>query len=165
MGLKQQSLLNGPLVKNRLKTLIGFYKNTPPCTPRAGVSVFMKSVCSSQSFCFTLSACGGLFYMLPDAWFLCCVCRLWNNLHLFFISFCSSHFLNALIIFQLFYPSVSPSHFILVFHSLSISRWTVSVWHDLSLNLKAKHLMENTVKVSFGLHCGMYFYWLLVYTH
>lgn len=65
MGLKQQSLLNGPLVKKRLKTLIGFYKNTPPCTPRAGVSVFMKSVCSSQSFCFTLSACGGLFYMLP----------------------------------------------------------------------------------------------------
>lgn len=116
MGLKQQSLLNGPLVKKRLKTLIGFYKNTPPCTPRAGVSVFMKSVCSSQSFCFTLSACGGLFYMLPAAWFLCRVCRLWNNLHLFFISlsFCSSHFLNALIIFQLFYPSVSPSLFTLV---------------------------------------------------
>lgn len=103
MGLKQQSLLNGPLVKNRLKTLIGFYKNTPPCTPRAGVSVFMKSVCSSQSFCFTLSACGGLFYMLPDAWFLCCVCRLWNNLHLFFYQlllqsfFKCSHHLSALL--------------------------------------------------------------------
>lgn len=117
MGLKQQSLLNGPLVKKRLKTLIGFYKNTPPCTPRAGVSVFMKSVCLSQSFCFTLSACVGLFYMLPAAWFLCRVCHLWNNLHCFFFSacpFCSSHFLNALIIFQLFYPSVSPSLFTLV---------------------------------------------------
>lgn len=117
MGLKQQSLLNGPLVKKRLKTLIGFYKNTPPCTPRAGVSVFMKSVCSSQSFCFTLSACGGLFYMLPAVWFLCRVCRLWNNLHLFFISLSfllQSFFLNALIIFQLFYPSVSPSLFTLV---------------------------------------------------
>lgn len=114
MGLKQQSLLNGPLVKKRLKTLTGFYKNTPPCTPRAGVSVFMKSVFVSVFLFY--SVCLWRLILYAPSPFLCRVCRLWNNLHLFFssLSFCSSHFLNALIIFQLFYPSVNPSLFTLV---------------------------------------------------
>lgn len=116
MGLKQQSLLNAPLVKKRLKTLIGFYKNTPPCTPRAGVSVFMKSVFVSVFLFYSVCLWRLILYASSCLIPLSCLSSL-KQPSLVFLSacpFCSSHFLNALIIFQLFYPSVSPSLFTLV---------------------------------------------------
>lgn len=117
MGLKQQSLLNGPLVKKRLKTLIGFYKKHPalhsPCWCFSFyeicvfVSVFLfYSVCLWRLILYA-SSC-----LIP----LSCLSSLKQPSLVFYqlVLFAPVIFLNALIIFQLFYPSVSPSLFTLV---------------------------------------------------
>lgn len=97
MGLKQQSLLNGPLVKKRLKTLIGFYKNTPPCTPRAGVSVFMKSVFVSVFLFYSVCLWRLILYASSCLIPLSCLSSL-KQPSLVFLSacpFCSSHFFKC----------------------------------------------------------------------
>lgn len=94
MGLKQQSFLNGPLVKPALKILLASIK-----IPHPALYVCWCVCALVFQFFLCVFLCVSL-WLFSCVWFSCCAFLLWNNLHLFH----SIHPSNPLIICLSFHP-------------------------------------------------------------
>lgn len=127
MGLKQQSFLNGPLVKTSLKTLIGFYKKHPHPMLRVCLCVCKSfsfhemCVCICLSLHFHVFFCISLwplvcFHVIQCVWFSCCVFLIFKKIT--FTCFTPSILLTLIItsvFFCIHHHPVPPFLFKLVF--------------------------------------------------